>query len=197
MTGRLPTWLADWLGVDLPAAGDAASWRLDSTWHWPPWATVLLILAVILWTAMLYTREASTAGRRYRALELLVAGAHRRDEHVARGEEFLERERAAPAERMVGARHADVVLVEQALAPDLVAQLRIVDDLLTGSAEPVLARARLENARHGRRRGAFRRLDGAARGEHAEAERQQECTERCASHDDLLRACAPSARALR
>ena len=47
---------------------------------------------------------------------------------MARGEEFLERERAAPAERMVGARHAHVVLVEQPLAADLVAQLRHVAD---------------------------------------------------------------------
>ena len=68
MTGRLPAWLADWLGVELPATGDAATWQLDSAWHWPPWATVLLVLAAILWTVMLYTREASTAGRGYRAL---------------------------------------------------------------------------------------------------------------------------------
>jgi hypothetical protein len=68
MTGHLPAWLAEWLGVELPAAGDSATWQLDATWHWPPWATVLLVLIAILWTIMLYTREASTAGRGYRAL---------------------------------------------------------------------------------------------------------------------------------
>ncbi len=67
-TGHLPAWLADWLGVELPAAGDSATWQLDSTWRCPPWATVLLVLFAILWTVLLYTREASTAGRRYRAL---------------------------------------------------------------------------------------------------------------------------------
>ncbi|MEX0641362.1 MAG: vWA domain-containing protein [Pirellulales bacterium] len=68
MTGRLPAWLAEWLGVELPAAGDSATWQLEATWHWPPWATVLLVLIAILWTITLYTREASTAGRGYRAL---------------------------------------------------------------------------------------------------------------------------------
>lgn len=68
MTGHLPAWLADWLGVELPAAGDSATWQLDTTWHWPPWATVLLVLAAIIWTLTLYTCEASTAGRGYRAL---------------------------------------------------------------------------------------------------------------------------------
>src|SRR5262245_43452555 len=67
MTGRLPTWLANWLGVDLPA-GDAATWQLDASWHWPPWATLLLVLAVVAWTITLYAREASAAGRGYRAI---------------------------------------------------------------------------------------------------------------------------------
>jgi hypothetical protein len=68
MSGRLPAWLAEWLGIGLPAAGDAVTWQLDSAWRLPPWATVLLILAAILWTVLLYTREASAASRGFRAL---------------------------------------------------------------------------------------------------------------------------------
>ena len=47
----------------MPAAGDAATWQLDSAWRWPPWATLLLVLVAILWTVMLYARESSSAGR--------------------------------------------------------------------------------------------------------------------------------------
>jgi hypothetical protein len=68
MSGHLPAWLANWLGVELPAAGDAATWQLDATWRWPPWATVLLVLFAIVWTVALYLRESSTVGRGYRAL---------------------------------------------------------------------------------------------------------------------------------
>ena len=68
MTGRIPTWLADWLGVPLPTDADAATWQLDSAWRWAPWATVLLVLAAIAWTATLYARESTSAGRGYRAL---------------------------------------------------------------------------------------------------------------------------------
>jgi hypothetical protein len=68
MSGRLPGWLAEWLGVNVPSSADGATWRLDMTWHWPPWATLLLVIVAILWTAMLYTRESSGARRPYRAL---------------------------------------------------------------------------------------------------------------------------------
>jgi hypothetical protein len=64
----MPPWLADWLGIPSGAAADGASWQLDSAWHWPPWATVLLVLAAILFTALLYARESSGAGRAYRVL---------------------------------------------------------------------------------------------------------------------------------
>ena len=42
MSGTLPNWLADWLGVERSGGGDAATWQLDLAWPWPPWATVLL-----------------------------------------------------------------------------------------------------------------------------------------------------------
>lgn len=68
MTGRLLTWLAEWLGAPLPTAADAVTWQLDSAWNWAPWATVLLLLAAILWTVWLYTHESSAAERWYRAI---------------------------------------------------------------------------------------------------------------------------------
>lgn len=68
LTGRSPTWLTDWLGLDLPSDGDAVTWQLDTTWHWPPWFTVLLLLIAVVWTVVLYTRETSAASRGYRAL---------------------------------------------------------------------------------------------------------------------------------
>ncbi len=68
MSGRLPNWLADWLGVPPSTAADGATWQLDSAWHWAPWATLLLVLGAILFTAVLYARESSGAGRAYRAM---------------------------------------------------------------------------------------------------------------------------------
>jgi von Willebrand factor type A domain len=68
MSGRIPTWLADWLGVSLASDADAATWHLDSAWRCAPWATVLLLIAAAAWTALLYGRESTNAGRRYRGL---------------------------------------------------------------------------------------------------------------------------------
>ncbi len=68
MSGRLPTWLARWLGVPPATGAEGATWQLDSAWSWPPWATVLLVLAAIAITIGLYARESSGAGRPYRAL---------------------------------------------------------------------------------------------------------------------------------
>jgi hypothetical protein len=66
MTGSLPKWLAEVFGVPASPSADAATWRLDTAWHWAPWATVLLILAAVFWTALLYAREATSASRPYR-----------------------------------------------------------------------------------------------------------------------------------
>ncbi len=67
MSAPLPAWLADWLGVRSSINADAATCQLDSAWNWPPWATVLLLLAAVSFTILLYAREASGAGRGYRA----------------------------------------------------------------------------------------------------------------------------------
>jgi len=68
MSGQLPGWLADRLGVQVPANADAATWQLDSAWKWAPWVTLVVILAAITWTVSIYSRESSSAGRAYRAL---------------------------------------------------------------------------------------------------------------------------------
>lgn len=67
MNGRLPAWLASWLGVPVPSNADSASWQLDTRWSWAPWATLLLVLAAIAWTVGLYLRESGNASRAYRA----------------------------------------------------------------------------------------------------------------------------------
>lgn len=68
MSGRLPGWLADWLGVPIPTNADTATWHLDTRWAWAPWATLLLVLAVIAWTISVYARESGSASRLYRAI---------------------------------------------------------------------------------------------------------------------------------
>jgi hypothetical protein len=68
MSGRVPEWLADWLGLEPSTSGDAATWRLDSAWNWPPWATVLLVLLAIAWVVAIYAREGGSAGRLYRGV---------------------------------------------------------------------------------------------------------------------------------
>jgi von Willebrand factor type A domain len=68
MSGRLPAWFADWLGVPVPTDADSATWQLDSRWSWAPWATLLLVLVAIAWTVLLYARESGSASRLYRVI---------------------------------------------------------------------------------------------------------------------------------
>jgi len=44
------------------------SWRLRWIWNWPPWVTVLTLIATIAWVTILYFRETSTAGKPIRLL---------------------------------------------------------------------------------------------------------------------------------
>ncbi len=78
MSGRLPAWLADWLGVPVPSNAETATWQLDSRWSWAPWATLLLVIVAIAWTISLYARESGSASRMYRtalaALRLVAIG---------------------------------------------------------------------------------------------------------------------------
>ena len=47
MSGQLPGWLAERLGVSVPSTADGATWQLDSAWNWAPWATDLLIIVAV------------------------------------------------------------------------------------------------------------------------------------------------------
>jgi hypothetical protein len=68
VSGRVPSWLAEWLGLPTVPGADGAVWRLESDWSWPPWATLLLIAGAVLFIAVIYARESSGAGRAYRGL---------------------------------------------------------------------------------------------------------------------------------
>ena len=61
MSARLFQRLAEWLGVPSTSAADGATWRLESAWSWPPWATFLLVLtAVATLAGYLPARRASS-----------------------------------------------------------------------------------------------------------------------------------------
>src|SRR3954454_22882482 len=68
MTGQLPAWLADWLGISMPSNTDDLQWELISQWGWAPRATLLLCVLAIVWTFTFYAREANGPGRAYRMM---------------------------------------------------------------------------------------------------------------------------------
>lgn len=70
MNGNLPHWLERLFGVEA-GPGEGTLWRLEYTWPWPPWLTLLGAAAAVGLIAFLYFREGAEAGRRYR---LLLAG---------------------------------------------------------------------------------------------------------------------------
>jgi len=51
-----------------PTADRPVQWSLRLDWDWPLWATALLAGAAVAWVALLYAREASTAGKGARLL---------------------------------------------------------------------------------------------------------------------------------
>jgi hypothetical protein len=61
-------WFAQWLGLDVSASGEGATWQLDSAWTWAPWVTLVAVALAVAWTVTLYSREQSAAGRAYRGL---------------------------------------------------------------------------------------------------------------------------------
>jgi hypothetical protein len=68
MNGTLPDSIAHWLGAQAPEPTEGMVWQLESMWHWAPWATVLLVVAIVALTTMLYARESCGASAIYRAL---------------------------------------------------------------------------------------------------------------------------------
>ena len=77
MSGTLPTWMENWLGLS-QGPGMGVAWRLEYHWPWPPWATLLGVLALAVAIVGIYLRECRQASRRYRlalaAVRLLAIG---------------------------------------------------------------------------------------------------------------------------
>ncbi len=46
MSGILPAWLEQWLGVAPASPGEGTVWSLENTWNWAPWVTLLFLLFV-------------------------------------------------------------------------------------------------------------------------------------------------------
>ncbi|HVX11432.1 MAG TPA: VWA domain-containing protein [Pirellulales bacterium] len=78
MSGTLPTWLEQWLGVPAAGSGEGTAWSLDSTWPWPAWGTLLFLSAAAVWIFFWYHREVNSTGRVYRwvlaSLRLALVG---------------------------------------------------------------------------------------------------------------------------
>ncbi|HEV3022363.1 MAG TPA: VWA domain-containing protein [Pirellulales bacterium] len=72
MSGILPNWLEQWLGVEAVSPGEGTAWSLENTWSWAPWVTLLFAMFAIVWVAYFYAREGPTAGRAMKALLVAV-----------------------------------------------------------------------------------------------------------------------------
>lgn len=68
MNGTSPGTIAHWLGAQTPEPTEGLVWQLHSMWRWAPWATVLLVVATVAWTTLLYARESCGASAIYRGL---------------------------------------------------------------------------------------------------------------------------------
>lgn len=66
MSGRLPAWLAQRLGVAPDAAGEGTRWRLETVWDLAPWATLVVAIVIVLIVAWCYSRESPDVSRRWR-----------------------------------------------------------------------------------------------------------------------------------
>lgn len=67
MSGALPTWLEEWLGLPTAGPGQGTAWSLESSWGWAPWITLLFAVFAVAWVGWFYSHEGPTAGRVARA----------------------------------------------------------------------------------------------------------------------------------
>jgi hypothetical protein len=67
MSGILPNWLEQWLGVEAASPGEGTLWSLDNTWSWAPWITLLWAMFAVGWVVYFYAREGTAAGRLVKA----------------------------------------------------------------------------------------------------------------------------------
>jgi uncharacterized membrane protein len=68
MSGIVPHWLEELLGLEPSASGEGTVWRLDNSWSWNPWVTLLFFLFVVGLVAVVYSLEVGKAGRLKRGL---------------------------------------------------------------------------------------------------------------------------------
>jgi len=61
MNGTLPQWIQRLLGIEA-GPGEGAAWRLQYTWPWAPWLTLLLVVAVVAFVVAVYLRQSRRAG---------------------------------------------------------------------------------------------------------------------------------------
>jgi len=54
------------LGIE-PSSGQGAAWHLEDAWPLPPWATVLVVVFVVVLVAVVYSREGRRAGVGWKA----------------------------------------------------------------------------------------------------------------------------------
>jgi hypothetical protein len=77
MSGVLPNWLERLLGLEAES-GQGTAWRLDSTWGWAPWVTLLFVVLTVGLVVFVYSKESAGISRRTRAilvsLRLAVVG---------------------------------------------------------------------------------------------------------------------------
>ena len=67
MSGTLPTWMERWLGL-ANGPGEGTAWRLEHHWLWPPWLTLLGVIAAVVAIVAIYLRETRQARPAYRLM---------------------------------------------------------------------------------------------------------------------------------
>jgi len=70
MTTPVPIWIERMLGIKT-GPGEGTVWSLEHTWNWPPWVTLLFVVAAVAFVVVTYLRENREAPAR---LRLLLAG---------------------------------------------------------------------------------------------------------------------------
>ncbi|MGA2031545.1 MAG: VWA domain-containing protein [Thermoguttaceae bacterium] len=70
MNGTLSNWMEHLLGLEA-RAGEGTAWRLESSWAWPPWVTLLLAVFAVLFVLGIYVREGRQTRPGYR---MVLAG---------------------------------------------------------------------------------------------------------------------------
>jgi hypothetical protein len=131
MTGQLPDWLAQTIGGEPSGAGEGANFRLDVSWPFPPWATLLLLLVPIACVLAVYAYESRAVARRYRALLAAMRLTAMAILLVMLTQATLRLQRTGPpAIALVVDRSASMATVDKYESPPL-AQ-RVVDGLRSG-----------------------------------------------------------------